>query len=397
MSLLGLPLDNIGEPEIQRLISMSVEESAYLDYKQETYGDSGDDRSEFLADVSSFANTLGGDLIIGVAESKGLPIGLTPFMGDADAEKRRLEQIALAGLDPRIRNLRIHAVRIAAGGYIIIVRAPRSFIPPHRVIARNSNRFWARAGTTKYQPNVEQLRHLFNDAPHWVERIRTFQTDRLVKITAGDTPIPLGQVGKVVVHVVPLPSFVDGRMLDIFSALAKGTHLPLPLDEVGFSNRNAVNLDGYINYTTGHAGARVAYAQFFRNGTIEGVGELRSDDGVNSRFISSDFTNLVVSHVRQYLQVLKSYDMGLPVYIFLSLCNATRTVYRYALGNVEWKDTPPLGREVISLPEIYIDSFDVDVPTVMRPLFNVIWNAFGQARCDMYDGQGNWRRDQVGV
>ena len=137
--------------------------SRYLDYKQETYGDAGADRSEFLADVSSFANTLGGDLVIGVAEKKGLPTALTPFMGDGDSEKRRLEQIALSGLEPRIPNFQIRSVPISTGGHVIIIRAPRSFIPPHRVIARDSNRFWARAGTTKYQPNVEQLRRLFSD------------------------------------------------------------------------------------------------------------------------------------------------------------------------------------------------------------------------------------------
>jgi Putative DNA-binding domain len=120
-------------------------ESPYLDYKQETYGDAGNDRSEFLADISSFANTLGGDLVIGVAEANGLPTALAPFAGDCDAEKRRLEQIALSGLEPRIPNLQIHSVPIAAGGHVFIVRVPRSFIPPHRVIARDSNRFCAAA------------------------------------------------------------------------------------------------------------------------------------------------------------------------------------------------------------------------------------------------------------
>jgi hypothetical protein len=391
MSLIGIPLDKIGESEIQRLLSMRVAESLYLDYKQETYGDTDKDRSEFLADISSFANTLGGDLVIGVAEAKGSPTGLTPFTGDCDAEKRRLEQIALTGLEPRISNLRIHAVPLAAGGHVLVVRAPRSFNPPHRVIARNSNRFWARAGTTKYEPNVEQLRHLFNDAPHLLERIRAFQTDRLVKIAAGDTPIPLRQVGKVVLHVMPLPAFADGRMLDIVSVLANGTHLPLPLDEVGFAYRGAVNLDGYLNYTAGHEGARLAYAQFFRNGAIEGVGELRSDDGVKSRFIGADFTNLVVSRVRQYLDVLKAYDMGLPIYIFLSLCGADRVVYRHAPEAMGWIETQPMGRAIVPLPEIHLDSFVVDVPAVLRPVFNVLWNAVGLGQCDMYDGSGKFR------
>jgi hypothetical protein len=192
-------------------------------------------------------------------------------------------------------------------------------------------------------------------------------------------------------HVVPLPSFADGRMLDIVSVLANGTHLPLPPDEVGFPNQDSVNLDGYLNYAVAPKGARLAYAQFFRNGAIEGVGELRSDDGVNSRFIGSDFTKLVVSRVRQYLDVLKSYEMGLPVYVFLSLCSAERVVYRHAPDGMGWIDTRPIGRAIVALPEIQVDSFDVDVPAVLRPLFNVLWNAVGFGLCDMYDGKGKFR------
>jgi Putative DNA-binding domain len=392
MSLLGIPLDKINEADIRNLISVGVGESPYLDYKQQIYGDSGDDRSEFLADISSFANTLGGDLVIGVAESGGLPTILTPVQGDCDQEIRRLEQIALSGLEPRIRSLGIRAIPVSAGGHVVIVRVPRSFNPPHRVIVRNSNRFWARAGTTKYQPNVEQLRHLFTDAPHLAERIRAFQTDRVVKITAGDTPIPFPSVGKVVVHVVPLPSFADGRLADIVSVVGSGIHIPVPLDEIGFGNRTSANLEGFINYTYAHEGARVAYAQFFRNGSIEGVGELRHEDGDDkTRFVGRDFTMLVVRGVRQYLQVLKSYDVGLPIYIFLSLCNAAKTVYRHSPEGLGWTETPPLRREVATFPEIVVDSFDVDVPAVMHPAFNMLWNAFGLFQCDMYDGQGKWR------
>jgi hypothetical protein len=149
-----------------------------------------------------------------------LPTAVTPLTCDIDAEVRRLENIARSSIEPRLTSLRIRAVPVA-GGHVIIVRVPRSFVPPHRIIAQNSNRFYARAGTSKYEPNVDQLRHLFIDTPHMLERIRSFQADRLVKITAGDTPTPLGRLGKVVLHVIPLPSFADGRMADIVSQLAK--------------------------------------------------------------------------------------------------------------------------------------------------------------------------------
>jgi hypothetical protein len=85
----------------------------------------------------------------------------------------------------------------------------------------------------KYEPNVEELRHIFTEAPRIAERIATFRTDRIVRITAGETPVPLGPGGKVVLHLVPVPAFADGRLLDVVSAVATGTHVPLPLDGMG--------------------------------------------------------------------------------------------------------------------------------------------------------------------
>jgi hypothetical protein len=390
MSLQNVPLDKICESDLRDLLAMKVTESTYLDYKRQTYGSSDDARSEFLADISAFANTLGGDIVIGVAEQDGVPAELVPIDGDIDKELLRLERIALSGLEPRIGDLRMRAVSIAAGGHILVIRIPRSFLPPHRVIARESNKFWARAGSSKYQPNVQQLRQLFNEAPHVAERIRSFHADRLVKLAAGDTPIPLNAYGKVVVHIIPVPSFADGRLADVIQAVARGTHVPLPLDEIGGSNQPGVNLDGFFNYTRRHEGARLAYAQLFRNGAIEGVGELRHEADGQSRFLGRDFTALVINGVRQYLDVLKSYDTGLPVYVFVSLCNANQTVYRHAPEGLGWSDTKPIGREIAVLPEIYLDSYSVDVSAIMRPVFNVLWNAVGLEHCDMYDGQGQW-------
>lgn len=390
VSLYDIPLDKVTEADLIALCSTGVPESPVIDYKQESYGNSDSDKREFLADVSAFANTLGGDIVIGMAEFGGLPTGIAPLTCDIDAEIRRLESVALSGVEPRIPNLRIRPIAVS-GGQVLIVRVPRSFTPPHRVIAQGSNRFYARAGTQKYEPNVGQLRHLFTDVPSMLERIRSFHADRLVKIAAGDTPLRLGTLGKVVLHVIPLPCFADGRMADLVSQMQKSTYVPLPLDEVGIPPQSTVNLDGFLNYTQ-VSGMRSAYVQFFRNGAVEGVGELRSDDNVASRFISRDLTNLVVSRVRQYLDVLKSHDLGLPVYVFLSFCNATRVVYRHAdVSGIGWHDRGPLSREIVSLPEVYIDTFDVDVIDAMRPAFNTLWNAFGFVACDRYNNLEQWK------
>jgi hypothetical protein len=37
-----------------------------------------------------------------------------------------------------------------------------------------------------------------------------------------------------------------------------------------------------------------------------------------------------------------------------------------------------------------LDSARGDVPALLRPAFNMLWNAFGLARCDMYRDDGVW-------
>ncbi|MEF0944307.1 AlbA family DNA-binding domain-containing protein [Rhizobium sp. BR 362] len=396
MSLQDVPFGRLSEAEVQRLVDYGVGESVHLDYKRQNYGTSEKDRKEFLKDISSMANSLGGDLIIGVTESGGLPQSIVPLTGDCDKDVQRLEQLAVHGLEPRIRNLQIKSIPLTKGGYLIAIRVPRSYLAPHRVILENSARFYARAGTTTYEPNVDQLRHMFNSTPVIAAKIKSFHADRLIKITAGETPIAMNAAGKLVIHVVPLPAFSDGSMVDLIAKLSFGTHVPVPPNELGMPTSQAVNLDGYLNYLSGgsHDVGHKAYAQFFRNGIIEGAADLRTDNGLSSRFVGAPFVQLVVSTVQQYLATIDHYDMGLPAYVFLSLCNASNSVYRYEPPGGGFQETEPSGRDIIALPEIYIDSVDVDVAKAMRPAFNVLWNAFGRYHCDVYDTHGNSLRSE---
>jgi hypothetical protein len=64
-------------------------------------------------------------------------------------------------------------------------------------------------------------------------------------------------------------------------------------------------------------------------------------------------------------------------YAFLSLCDVAKCYYRYSPDGAGWSDTGPLNREILTLPELYIDNFRTDVPALMRPVFNMLWNAFG--------------------
>jgi hypothetical protein len=110
-----------------------------------------------------------------------------------------------------------------------------------------------------------------------------------------------------------------------------------------------------------------------------------------SYFLGRDFANMIISSIRQYLGVLKSYNAGVPVYAVLSLCDVSRSFLRFVgPDGASWLNAGPLRHDLINLPSIVIESFGADVPGVMRPALNTLWNTFGFLRCDMYDGQGKW-------
>ena len=207
MALLHIPLNHIDEGCLQALITSGAAESRTIDYKRTTYGSAHADYAEFLADASSFANTSGGDLVLGIDATNGIPTAVTPLTVQMDGEKLRLEQIARGGLQPRIANIAFHVVPIEAGGNVLVIRVPRSYNPPHRIIRQGSNRFWARSAAGKYEPDVNELRTLFNAGPQLADRIRNFRLDRIAKIAAGQAPVELMNRGSLILHVVPLSAF----------------------------------------------------------------------------------------------------------------------------------------------------------------------------------------------
>jgi predicted HTH transcriptional regulator len=134
MALRHLTLNQIDEAQLQRLIDGRASETRDIEYKRDSYGNADKDHGEYLADISSFANAAGGDIIVGMTARGGVPTGFSPLQIDSDAEILRLENIARTGLQPRIFGLVIRGVPIAGGGSILVVRIPRSYNQPHRII-----------------------------------------------------------------------------------------------------------------------------------------------------------------------------------------------------------------------------------------------------------------------
>lgn len=195
--MLDKPLSLIGPDELDRLIANKVPESVSLEYKQSLPSGSDADRKEFLADVSAFANSAGGDLIYGIAEARddgkttGVPERIEGLSGitNTDEWTRRLENMLRDGVAPRLAGVQFSWVSVNGNGLVLIIRVPSSWTGPHMVVFQQHSRFYARAAGSKYPLDVLQLREAFLRSGSLSERAREFRAQRIGRLTSGETPV----------------------------------------------------------------------------------------------------------------------------------------------------------------------------------------------------------------
>jgi len=122
------------EANLQRLIDDGVPEGRGTEYKVDLAIATDQEKKEFLADVSSFANTVGGVLYIGIKEENLLPVELTGMaITDQDIEIQRIESLMRNGIEPRLQGVNILPVRLSSSRLVIVLEIPQSWALPHRV------------------------------------------------------------------------------------------------------------------------------------------------------------------------------------------------------------------------------------------------------------------------
>ncbi|HSL46243.1 MAG TPA: ATP-binding protein [Anaerolineales bacterium] len=100
--ILEKAFDDINEVDLRELIENKVSERKTIEYKECLPDDKHDSKKEFLADVSSFANTVGGYLLYGIREENGFPVALRGIVSkDFDHETQRLENLLRDNIQPR--------------------------------------------------------------------------------------------------------------------------------------------------------------------------------------------------------------------------------------------------------------------------------------------------------
>jgi hypothetical protein len=382
--MLTKPLDSIVEADIRELVTNRVSEVSVLEYKQQLPGAADRDGREFLADVSSLANTFGGDLIFGVAERRqdGKPTGEPERIAglgaafNAGAEIAAMESRLRDGLAPPLL-VAFREVSTSSGA-VLVLRVPRSWNAPHMV--KSTSRFYARATTGKYPMDVYQLRSAFEESSGAAERVQQRRLERTSMLLDGRSPTAISAKGpSIVLHAVPLSA---GSL--------RATAAPLPALSIargaglfdGHGLGVTPNFDGALVYDGGVVGRVVAeYTQVFRDGSVEWVNKTLPYEDVVPGGVLAD---RIVQCASRVLNLGRTYPQLLPYALMLSILDVRG--HRLAVGV---RPGLPFDRDHLLFIAQLVDGQEA-APAAVRPLLDALWQSAGWPQCTVYDDDGNW-------
>jgi hypothetical protein len=377
-------LDEITEADLLALITNEVREGRTIDYKRELLAGADADKKELLADVSSFANTGGGDLVFGMDEAAGLPTQLAGFQSkDADLELQRLDSILASGIDPRIR----YKARIIPcnGRNALIIRVERSWTGPHRVNFKGNDKFYGRNSAGKYQLDVNELRSTFTLSSTVIERIRAFRVDRIIALSNNDTPVPFEDGPKIILHCIPIEAFGGQPQYDMLQVKHDSRRF-FPMYVTGWNYR--LNFEGIL--ASGGGPPAYSYNQLYRTGVIEAVnGAMLGREHNGQRLIPSVlYEKQIFDYLPSCFGLLQQIGATAPVVIALSL-TGTRGL-EMSLDRFNFERGYPIQQDRLILPETIVEDFSMPVSNILKPMFDLVWNACGLESSWNFDANGNW-------
>ena len=394
--MLDKRLNDIDQSDIDDLVVNGVAENRHLEYKESLPGNSDGEKKEFLADVSSFANAGGGHIIYGISEKRdsngkttGVPENVVGLPGmSVDAEIRRLENILRDGLAPRLNGVQLKAIDGFPKGPVLTLRIPKSWSAPH-MIAKSDSRFYSRNSAGKYPLDVSEIRAAFALSESLSEKARRFREERIARIIADETPVPLAHASRTILHLLPLASLDPTFTIDL--KLVENNHnnlRPMGASEWNFR----YNFDGFVTYDGTPTAASLGYVQVFRNGVIESTESTllayRNQQGVGV-INNVRFEDRLVNALQAYIRQIQQWDIEPPYLVMLNLIGVKNHVIT---NRVDWFDgIHTIDRDTLMLPDILIEEGQSNFGALLRPAFDALWQASGLSGSWNYDKDGNWK------
>lgn len=383
---MSLPRDlsTTTENDLKALVAARAAEGAYLEFKRDLPRNDSAGRHEFLADVSAFANSSGGDIIYGIDEDgEGCAAAVVGHPGNSDEEARRLQDVLLNGIEPRVPGLQVHAVTGAAG-FTVVVRVPQSWAGPHRV--RSNQHFFIRENGRKRQLDVPEVRGLFLRSENQAQRVRDFRTERLGKLMAGEAPHRLIPGVLLVGHFVPTQAALGSIQVD---PVAYMHDRALPVLSTTIPGAR-VNADGALVVRNPRPEGTYGYSQLFRNGYFETVKVYENQGNGRVGLGSLAYEEQLIDLLSRIRVEYEHLGVGTEMTCMLSIIGADRADLgldprRYFVDDHQGY----FDRKTLVLPDVLLPS-ELLPEQALKPVFDLVWQSAGLERSMNYNAAGEW-------
>jgi hypothetical protein len=396
MNLFDKNIANLSEDDIKRLISNGVSESKTLDYKRELKIDTGDDKKEFLYDITSLANTEGGALVFGIEEQKdvkkqntGIPSKIIGVKIDnKDKLIQKIEDLVKNNVEPSINSLTIKFLEVD-GLDILIIGIPKSIGLPYMVTYNSTNKFYKRRNSGKYLLDVYELSNAFMSSLKVKELANNFRRIRVKEVRELKFLPKLDIEGSYFLHIIPL-GHIGENIIDI-SSETKLNYLKENLQPIGSNGYDfRHNLEGFMTFTNDPIKKNpFSYVQLFRDGILEFYTShlhfRRQNEPEKLDIFGGFFERISLQCIEKAFGLLRFYQIEPPYAVFISLFDLEDAVIFVQNPGGWGNKTQVIGKSQLLFPAVVFNDTQQDISKVMKSTFDILWQAGNYTKSPFYN------------
>lgn len=376
------------ERNLTDLIAAEVHEGKTLEYKREIALGASDQKRKFLRSIVSFANASGGDFVFGMEAENGKPVAIKPLINfEPDGGVRVMRDMIRAHIDPPLFGVEFQPIPIS-GGWVVVVRVPRSWNPPHMVTFDGDNRFYTRDSNGCVSMNIPEIREAFLGGQTIKERVQQYRFRRLNTIRGEELPMKIPPEPVSILHVQPFRSLVEDHSADLKVLDDKDLYPPSRWQHFG----RAYDIEGIYGTAWNGDGTCGNYMFVNRSGSLEGLTTEHIVQWNGGKFIGNpQFEQQWATFLRRCVDVLRKLEAEPPIAISLSLLDVKGyCMYSGPRTRLSAVGARPIQQRDLNLPSAVVTTFDQSPEAMLKPIFDALWNSCGIERSLNYDENGDW-------
>ncbi len=401
--------------DVQALVDERIEEGQRLDYKQELPLAREKERAEVAKDISGMANAQGGLLLYGVSEDESeepRPEAITPL--PRAGQQTRLEDIVDSSVNPR---LGYEARTIDAGqGSVLLVRVAPASGGPHMVQSYGQHRYFVRRGTRTVPMTEDEVRTAYDAARSRADTLdellvglpllprigRRRSADALRMSSHGFVPPNDGDwlpaVSVVTAPLTASPELVTPTHIrpdafrEPFERYVGGNRR---LHSEGRFTLDAFGLvDEWIEANDDPQRPKVVgnRLRIYRQGVCEWAHRYAFSIPEPFAIPSTAFAQDVHNALAYFASVYDTVGYAGPLAVFIRIDDADKAWLSVSqqLTDLFGTRTEAGVEAVVAYRETTVDTLLADPLPLVRDAMQLIWQAFGQSTCLLFDANGAW-------